>query len=102
LDVEAIVEDAVEDGLADEVVVLGFGAELAGAGAEVLAAATAGGILSVEDVKPDDAAVRQGADEAVVAVSASAVATAGGAGMGQRSAADRDDLVSGLRLGGCS
>src|SRR5262249_53490992 len=50
LDVEAVVEDTVEDRLADQVVVLGLGADLGRAGTEILAAATAGSVLCVEEV----------------------------------------------------
>src|ERR1700722_1349918 len=63
LDVEAVVEEAVEDGLANEVVVFGFGADVGRTRAKGLAAATTGAVLCVEDVQPEDLAVGQGTHE---------------------------------------
>ena len=98
LDVEAVVEDAVEDGLADEVVVVGLGGDAGRAGAEGLAAGAAGGVLGVEDAKPEATAVGEGADVAFEAAFAAAAAAAGGAGVARGSAADGDDLLARLGL----
>src|SRR5262249_13490218 len=97
----SVIKDAVEDGLADEVVVLGLGSDLGWAGAKILAAVTAGGVLCVEDVQPDDLTVGDGADEAVVLVPAMAALPARRAGIGLGLTAHRDHLLSRLRLGGC-
>jgi hypothetical protein len=65
LDVEAVAEDAVEDGLADLAVVVGLGRDVQRPGAEVLAAAAAGLVLGVVDVEPGFLTVGQGADTTV-------------------------------------
>src|SRR5262252_5923859 len=65
LDVEAVAEDAVEDGRADGGVVVGLGGHVEGPGAEVLAAAAAAAVFCVGDVQPGDLVVGQGADPAV-------------------------------------
>src|SRR5205085_670054 len=98
LDVEAVVEDAVEDGSADEVVVIGLGAAVGHPGAKILAAVTAGGVLCVEDVQPQGSPVVEGTDVAVQAALAVAAAAAGRAGIGLGLAADRDYLVAEVRL----
>jgi len=61
LDVEAVVEQAVEDSLADGGVVIGLLGDIQGPGAEVVAAGAASLILSVGDFHPGDAMVGQGA-----------------------------------------
>ncbi len=96
LDVEAVVEDAVEDGLANEVVVFGFGADVGRTRAKRLAAFTAGGVLCVKDVQPDDADVGQRTHEAIQATFAVAATTAAGAGVRLGLATDRDNLLAGL------
>src|SRR5262249_46610337 len=96
LELEAVVEDAVEHGLADEVIVVRLGGDLGGAGAEVLAAAAAGAILCVEDVQPDHLAQRERADLAVQPALAAAVPAAAGAWVGQGLTADCGDLLTGL------
>src|SRR5262249_60067585 len=98
LDVEAIVEDAVEDRLAHEVVVIGLGGEAGGTGAKVLATVTAGGVLCVEDVQPEDLPVGERTGEAVEAALAVAAPAAGRAGIGLGLAADRDHLLARFRL----
>src|SRR5262249_30522655 len=98
LDVEAIVEDAVEDGQADEVVVVGLGAAIGHPGAKRLAAATAGGVLCVEDVQPQDRAVGDGTNVAIKATVAVAATTAAGTGVGLGPAADGDDFLAWLGL----
>src|SRR5262249_34715455 len=62
LDVEAVVQQAVQDGLADGGIVVGLGGHVQGPGAEVLAAAAAGAVLCVGDLQPGHPAVGQGAD----------------------------------------
>ncbi len=98
LDVEAIVQDTVEDGLTDEVVIFGLGANVRRTGAKRLAAATACGVLCVEDVQPEDVAVGQRTREAVEATFAAAVTTAAGAGVGLGLATDRDNLLTWSRF----
>jgi hypothetical protein len=99
LDVEAIVEAALEDGLADEVVVFGLGGDPGHARAKVLAAVAAGGVLGVEDVQPDDLPVGQRPNKAVLLVSAVTVAAARRAGIALGLAAHRHHPLSRLRLG---
>src|SRR5205085_10832729 len=62
----AVAQEAVEDGLADGGVVVGFGGHVEGPGAEVLAAAAAAAaaVFCGGDVQPGDLAVGQGADAA--------------------------------------
>ena len=104
-DVEAVVEDAVEYRLADPVVVVGFGQDIGGRGAEVLAARAACLVFSVGDVQPGDLVVGDGTDAACEGALAAALRAAGGARGELGGAADRDgDLVGfgdahGLRPG---
>jgi hypothetical protein len=56
-----------------------------------------GGVLCVEDVQPEDAAIGEGADKAVAAPFAVAAAATGRAGIGKGLAASGDDLIAGLR-----
>ena len=66
LDAHAVVEDAIEDGPADLVVVGGLGLDVRRGGAEGLAAGAAGPVLAVGDVEEGDLLVGDGADQAVV------------------------------------
>jgi hypothetical protein len=91
LDVEAVVQEAVENGLADGGVVVGLGGHVQGPGAEVLAAGAAGLILCVGDLQPGDAVVGQGAEAAVEDALAVATSAAGGARCAFGSAADACD-----------
>ena len=93
-DVEAVVEEAVEDGLADEVVVVGLGRDVQRPGAEGLAAAAAGLVLGVVDVEVGHLAVGQGADTTVEGALAAAALAAVGAGMGLGGAADDADSAA--------
>src|SRR5204862_129541 len=86
-DVEAVFEEAVEDGHSDEIVVVGLGRDVLGPGAEVFAAGTAGLILSIVDVEVGDLAIGQGADTTVEGAFAAAAHAAVGAGMGLAGAA---------------
>jgi len=79
LDVEAVAQQAIEDGLSNGGVVVGLGGHVQGPGAEILAAATAAAVLCVGDLQPGDPAVRQGADAAVQEAFAVAPAATGGA-----------------------
>ncbi len=81
---------------ADEVVVVGFGADVRRTRAKRLAAFTAGGVLCVKDVQPDDADIGQRTHEAVQATFAVAATTAAGAGVCLGLATDRDNLLAGL------
>ena len=90
----------MEDGLADEVIVVGLGDEVGHPGAEGLAAATAGAVLCVEDVQPDDLPLGEGVDEAVQPALAAAVPAAGRARVGLGLAADWDYLLAGLHAHG--
>src|SRR4051812_29867410 len=79
LDAHTVVEDAVEDGLADFVVVQRAGFNSRRRGPEGGAAMAAGAILSVGDVEEDDFLVGDGADRSVVDVLARRQLAAGGA-----------------------
>ena len=61
-DVHAVLEDAVEDQVADLVVVLGLGEDALGGVAEGRAAVAAGLILAVGDLQVGDGLVGDGAD----------------------------------------
>jgi hypothetical protein len=91
LDVEAILEEAIQDGGTDEAVVVGLGRHVEGPGAEGLAAGAAGPVLGVVDVEIGHLAVSQGADTTVEAALAAAVLAAGRAGVRLRGAADDAD-----------
>jgi hypothetical protein len=80
-DVATVVQEAVEDDLADGVVVVGLGRDARRAGAEGLAARAGGLVLCLVDVQPGDPAVSQGADAAVKAADAAALLAAVGAGV---------------------
>src|SRR5439155_7923770 len=92
LDVEAVFEDTVEDGLADGAVVVGLGRDVQRPGVEGLAATAAGLVLGLVDVEPGFLPVGQGTDTTVEAALAAAVPAAVGAGMGLGGAADDADL----------
>src|SRR6185437_9673255 len=64
LDVEAVVQETVENGLADGGVVIGLGRHVQGPGTEVLATGTACAVLCISDLQPGDPAVSQGANTA--------------------------------------
>jgi hypothetical protein len=80
LDVEAVAQQAVQDGLPDGGVVVRLGGHVQGPGAEILAAATARVVLCVGDLQPGRAAVGQGAEAAVQEAFAASPAAAAGAG----------------------
>src|SRR5262249_13201001 len=92
LDVEAVVKEAVEDGLADGLVVVGLLGDVQRPGAEVLAAAAAGLVFCVTDIEPGLLAVGEGPDAAVAAADAAAAFAAARAGVGLGLAADDADL----------
>jgi hypothetical protein len=91
LDVEAVIEQAVEDGGADPVVVIGLGGDVEGPGAEVPAAGASGAILGVTDVEVSLLAVSQGSDTTAEGPLAPAALAAGGAGVGLGCAAHDAD-----------
>jgi site-specific DNA recombinase len=66
LDAHAVVEDAVEDGLADGMVIGGLGLDARRGGAEGRAATTSGPVLAVGDIEVDDPLVGDGPDPAMV------------------------------------
>src|SRR3954447_20356508 len=78
-DAHAVVEDAVEDGLADLVVVQRAGFDPWRRGPEGGAAIAAGAILAVGDVEEDDFLVGEGADRSVADVLARRQLATGGA-----------------------
>src|SRR5581483_5364395 len=88
LDIEAIGEDAVEDGGAHALVVVGLGRHGQRPRAEVPAARAAGLVLRIVDVEVGDLAVGQGADTTVEGALAAAEFATAGAGVAQASAAD--------------
>src|SRR5439155_18757790 len=65
LDVETVVQQTVENGLADGGIVVGLGGHVQGPSAEILATTTACAVLCVGDLQPGNPAVGQGADAAV-------------------------------------
>src|SRR5262249_1620161 len=93
LDVETVVENAVEDGLADEVVVLRLGTDMRRAGAKRLAAVAAGRVVGVREVEPERRPVADGAAVAVQAAFAVSAAAAGRAGIGLGPATDSNHLL---------
>jgi hypothetical protein len=100
LDVETVVQNAVEDSLSDQFIVVGFGRDLEGPGAEELAAATACLVLGVVDVGVGYLAKGQRVDTTVEAAFAAAGLAAGGTGMGLGGASD--DANVGQDHGLCS
>jgi hypothetical protein len=98
-DVEAVAQQAVEDGLANGGVVVGLGGHVQRPGAEELAAAAAGLVLCVGDLQPGHAPVGEGAESAAqdaLAVPASAAGGAGGAFGGATGPGDEFGLGHGL------
>src|SRR5581483_6330529 len=87
----AVFAEAVEHGLADKAVVVGFGRDVKGPGAEELAAAAAGLVLGVVDSEVGHVAVGERADTTVERALATAANTAVGARVGLGSAADDAD-----------
>src|SRR3954471_23011685 len=65
LDAHAVLQDAVEDGPADRVVVAGLGFDIRRGGTEGLAAGAPGPVLAVGNVEEDDLLVGEGADQTV-------------------------------------
>jgi hypothetical protein len=100
LDVEAILQESVKDGLPDCVVVGGLGRDREGPGAEVFTTAAAGLVLCIVDVEPRLLAVRQGADSALQPAGPPAGGAAAGAGMRLGGAAD--DMNNRREHGLCS
>jgi len=92
LDVEAIFEDAVEDGGSDAVVVVGLGRDIHRPGAKILAAAAARLILGVVDIEVSHLLESQGAEATVEGAFAVAALTALRTGMGFGGAADDTNL----------
>src|SRR5829696_2629173 len=88
LDVESVFENAVQNGLADETVIAGFGGDIQGPGAEGFTARAAGLVLGVMDIEIGHLAVSQRADTTVETAFAPAVRAAGRAGMTLGGAAD--------------
>jgi len=91
LDVEAVAEEAVQHGPADEGAVFGLGRDVEGPGAEGLAAGAEGAVLGVVDVEGGHLAVGEGADTTVEEAFAPPALAAVGAGMGLGGAADDAD-----------
>src|SRR5262249_61509135 len=82
LDVEAVVDDAVEDGLADGLVVVGLWGHVQRPATEGLATAAARLVLGVVDIEEGHLAAGQGADTtAQAAFAAGAVAAVRGRGV---------------------
>jgi hypothetical protein len=88
LDVEAVFEDAVQDGSADQRIVVRLGRDLQRPRTEELAAAATGLVLGVVDVEVGHLAVCQGAETTVEATFTAAVPAALGTGMTLGGAAD--------------
>ena len=93
LDVEAVVQQAVQDGLTDGGVVVGLGRHVQRPGAEVLAAAAAGAVLCVGDLQAGAAVVGQGANATPEGAFAVPQAATGGAGGATRGATDSGDQI---------
>jgi hypothetical protein len=91
LDVEAVVEQAVENGLADGGVVVGLWGHVQGPSAEVVAAGAASLIFCIGNFQPGDSVIGQGAETAVKEAFALAPSAAGGARGAFRGAADACD-----------
>jgi hypothetical protein len=91
-DVEAVLEDAVEDGGADEVVVVGFGRDIQRPGAKGLAAGTPGLVLGVVDIEPSLLPVGERADTTKEGAFTTTALAAMGAGVGLGGAADDADF----------
>jgi hypothetical protein len=91
LDVEAVEEDAIKDGLADHRVVARLGRDVQRPGAEELAAATAGLVFAIVDIEKGHLAIGQGTDTTVEEAFAPPVLAALGAGVALWDAADDAD-----------
>jgi hypothetical protein len=81
LDVETVFEDAVEDGISDQVVIVGLGRDIHRPRAKILAAGAACLIFSVVDVEEGHLLVGQRVDTPVEVAFAVAAFTAVRAGM---------------------
>src|SRR5262249_44261601 len=92
LDVEAVLQDTVQDRLADLVVVVGLGGDVQRPGAEGLAAITASLVLGGVDVEGGHLAVGQPVNTTVEAALAAAVPATAGARVGLGGATDDADL----------
>jgi hypothetical protein len=88
LDVEAIFEDAVQDGGADAVIVVGLGRDIQGPGTEVLAAGATRAIFGIVDVGVGHLLVSQRMNTTVERAFAAAAFAAGGTGVGLGGATD--------------
>jgi hypothetical protein len=101
LDAHAIIEDAVEDGLADLVVVMGLGRDALDLGAEGGAAVAGSPVFGGGDMEEEDGLVGEGANGAFVEVLASAESSTARAGslLGGVAAVEVVDLGSWVRVG---
>jgi hypothetical protein len=81
-DVESVVEEAVEDGCADGLVVIGLRGHVQGPGAEIPPARAAGAVFGVMDVEASLLAVSQRADTTAEMAFAPAALAAGRARVG--------------------
>ena len=98
LGVEPVLQQAVEDGLADAVVVVGPGRVALGPGAEGSRAAAEGGVLGVADLGEGFLPVGEGADNTDEEALAASSGAAAGAGMGLGGASDDADVRHGHGL----
>jgi hypothetical protein len=92
LDVEAVVENAVQDRSADQFVVVGLGRDLQWPGAEEPTAAASGLVLGIMDIEVGHLAVGQGTEAAVEVAFTTAVLAAVGTRMALGGAAHDADL----------
>jgi hypothetical protein len=102
-DVEAVVEQAVENGLADRGVVVGLLGYVQGPGAEGMATSTTGLIFCIADFQPGDAVICQGtqsAEKDTFTVAPSAASGARGAFGGAADAYDAFVAEHGLNPSG--
>jgi hypothetical protein len=100
LDGHAVIEEPIEDGLADLVVVVGLGLDALNLSTEGGAAVAGGAILSGGDMKDEDGLVGDGSDSALVGAafaSSPLAAVRAGSVPGSVAAVDVNDL--GARFG---
>jgi hypothetical protein len=101
LDVEAVAQQSVEDGMANGPVLVGLGGHLQRPGAEILATATTGAVFAIGNLQPGDALIGQGTDAAVEdAFAGGAAATEGTGPAAWRAPDTTDDFM--VKHGRCS
>jgi len=91
LDVEAVLDDAVENSLVDKIVVVGFGRDIEGPGTESLATGAVAPVLCVVDIDVGLLVVGQGVQPAVQRADAASEGAAVRARVAHRVAADDTD-----------